>query len=138
MYVLTVIHPPVNGAAYGRAVVLDPVPYLAVKRQVRYLLETECGVNRDESTAFALSVETGRAITHEPSGFTFRIDPADNAPHACPCGEGEDDGDPCGRLVLPTDHALATHDNAFCLGCYPWDITITPCLPANTAHTEEN
>lgn len=132
-YVLSVIHPPVAPAAFGRAVVLDPVAYhaTAAKRQARYVLEMEGGVSREESGEFGIKLvlaQHGTPVTHKPTGFTFRIDPADEAPHPCPC---------CGRLVLPTDHAEAAMDDAYCLGCFTWDSKISGCWPDRTAHTEE-
>lgn len=129
-YVLTVIHPPVNGAAFGKAVTLDPVRYhaTAAKRQARYVLETEGGTTREESGEFGVKLvraENGRLITHEWSGLAFRIDRADNAPHPCPC---------CGRLVEPGDHAYAHDEDAYCLGCFTWSRNVEACLPENTAH----
>jgi hypothetical protein len=141
-YVLTVIHPPVNGAAFGKAVVLDPVPYhaTAAKRQARYVLETEGGATHEESGDFGMKLvlaEVGRLVTHEPSGLTFRIDPADSAPHPCPCGNEEDGENICRRLVLPTDHAYADAEDAYCLGCFTWSRDVEACLPENTAHAAE-
>lgn len=69
------------------------------------------------------SVETG-------TGLYFRVDSADSAPHACPC-------DGCGRLVLPDDHAYATAEDAYCLGCFTWSRDIPACLPENSAHTQQ-
>lgn len=130
-YALTVIHPPVPPAAFGKAVVLDPVATKgALQRQIEYVLMTEAGSDKFGAMAFGLTIITadpGWVIQHE-SGMSFRVDPADNAPHPCPC---------CGRLVLPGDHALADHDDVLCVGCFTWNIVPVGCLPANTAHTEE-
>ncbi len=67
---------------------------------------------------------------HTQSGLIFRTDPAESAPHPCPC---------CLRLVLPTDHEQASLEDAYCLGCFTWDRNTAQCLPANSAHpaTEE-
>lgn len=140
MYVLSVIRPPVAPAAFGRATVFPAVPYVATaaKRQARHVLETETGLSHEASGRFGIRLalaETGTLVPHKPSGYTFRIDEADSAPHPCPCGHGEDD--PCGRLVMPSDHAYAHDPEAYCLGCFTWDRNTTQCLPANTAHTEE-
>lgn len=129
-YVLSVIHPPVAPAAFGNAVVLDPVGTKeALQRRVEYVLMTEAGADKGSAMAFGLTVTTsnpGWEIAEGSSGLVFRFDPADDAPHPCPC---------CGRLVLPTDHAYAHDPDAYCLGC--WADSVNPgCLPANTAHTE--
>lgn len=139
MYVLTVIHPPTGGAAYGKAVTLDPVSTrTALMRRVEYVLTTEAGADKSDALSFALtvnSVDPGWETTHG-SGLAFRFDPADNAPHPCPCG-GEDGEDSCGRLVLPTDHAYAYIEDAYCTGCFTWKRGDVQCLPANTAHPAE-
>lgn len=138
-YVLSVIHPPVAPAAFGKAVVSPGMPShaFAVEYAVQPLMGA--GLSYDEATRFAGEVwlgaeTTGQVIRHEPTGIEFRIDPADQAPHPCPCGE--DDDNPCRRLVLPTDHAYAHDEDAYCLGCYTWSRDVKQCLPVNTGHTE--
>lgn len=125
-YVLSVIHPPTGGAAYGKAVTLDPVATKgALQRRIEYVLMTEAGADKSGSMAFGLAVITadpGWEIQHE-SGMTFRIDPADEAPHPCPC---------CGRLVLPADL-----EDTLCAGCFTWNRGDVQCLPENTAHLTE-
>lgn len=131
-YVLTVIHPPADGAAFGKAEQLEPVRYhaRAAKTQAVHALFTH-GVSKDNAKAFGYSLwmtDEGTPLRHGGTGLTFRIDPANNAPHPCPC-------DGCGRLVLPTDHAQAHHEDAYCLGCFAWSHSDVGCLPANTAHS---
>jgi hypothetical protein len=139
-YVLSVIHPPEAPAAYGKAEVFEPVAVriMGYGRVLRIaasygLLPTHEA--SDMLTEVLSSMRPGEEWVHDPTGLTFRIDPADNAPHPCPCGEDEDN--PCGRLVLPTDHAYADQDDAYCGGCFTWNRGAVACLPANTAHTEE-
>jgi hypothetical protein len=106
-YVLSVVRPPEGGAAFGTATVLDPVHDFG-------------------AFATALTHElTGTERVHTGTGLTFRIDHADRAPNACGC---------CGRLVLPSDHALAGSDDAHCLGCYTWSSNNIGCDPHHTAH----
>lgn len=132
MYVLSIVRPPVAPAAFGQATVLDPVPYLAraAKTQAQRVL-VDAGVPAEEASEFGLTLsmrDLGTEWTHTGTGLTFRIDPEDRAPNACPC---------CGRLVNWQDHALAGSDDAYCLGCFTWERGMTPCLPENSAHTEE-
>lgn len=132
MFVLSYVLPPEEGAAFGKATVFEPVPYLAraAKTQTVQVL-TQAGVPRDEARKFGLSLTltpTGEHLTHKGTGLVFRIDPADNPPNVCPC---------CGRLVKPGDHASAGDPDAYCLGCFTWQRNVPACLPENSAHTEE-
>lgn len=130
-YVLSVIHPPVAPAAYGKAVVLEPAPTKeALQSRVEYVLVSEAAMDKGIAMAHGLTVLSGDPgwETTTGSGFILRYDDADSAPHPCPC---------CGRLVLPTDHADAGMEDAYCLGCFTWSRDNIQCLPANTAHTEE-
>jgi hypothetical protein len=132
-YVLSVIHPPVAPATFGRAVVSVPVLSHALAAEFAVKPLMDAGLTYDEATHFASTVwldseHPGAVLTHEATGLSFRIDPTDNAPHPCPC---------CGRLVVPSDHAYAHDPDAYCLGCYTWDRNTEGCLPANTAHTVE-
>lgn len=132
MFVLSVVHPPEGGAKFGRAVTLNPVRAVtrAAKEQAVYLLVTEGGLPDDDAWEFGsiLSKTTpGTLLTDELSGLSFRIDSADDAPHPCPC---------CDRLVLPDDHAYASIEDAFCLGCFKWKRGMEPCLPEDSAHSE--
>lgn len=136
-YVLTIIHPPTGGAAYGKARSYPPAlsHVFAVEYAVQPLMGA--GLPYSEATGFASRVwaraaAPGAMSVHEPTGIAFRIDPATDAPHPCPC-------DGCDRLVLPTDHAYADAEDAYCLGCFTWSRTVEACLPENTAHpAEEN
>lgn len=142
-YVLSVIHPPTAPATFGKAVVHPPMTNVVDASNAAFRImvaQARPGVtwgtaDRYRAVLVSAAVREGCGAVTVPSGWTFRIDPADNAPHPCPCGQrGEDN--PCGRLVLPTDHAYAEFEDAYCLGC--WADTVNPgCLPANTAHTEE-
>lgn len=134
-YVLTIVHPPVAPAAFGKSLVSAARPSQLFAAELAVHQLTLEGVDRGEASRFAASIwsaseEIGKEVRHEPTGLTFRIDPADNAPHSCPC-------DGCGRLVLPTDHRDAGMEDAYCLGCFTWNRDDIQCLPANTAHTEE-
>jgi hypothetical protein len=129
-YVLSIVHPPESGAAYGKATVLDPVKSMeAVHRRVAHILLTEHSTPVRESADFANALIhelTGTGRVHTGTGLTFRIDHADRAPNACPC---------CGRLVNWQDHALAGSDDAYCTGCYTWgDDRKISCDPNHTAH----
>lgn len=138
-YVLSTVHPPEAPAAYGKAVVLDPVGTKeALQSRIEYVLTTEAGADKSEAMSFGLTVITadpGWEFTHS-SGMVFRFDPADNAPHPCPCGVDDGGTNVCGRLVLPSDHAYAHDESSYCTGCFTWN-SGPQCLPANTAHTEE-
>lgn len=140
MYVLTVVHPPANGAAFGRAELFPPVgdPVYAAESAITVLLNAPYHPTPAQARQFTdvlLRELPGTQRCHTQTGFVFRIDPADNAPHPCPCGEGEPDG--CGRLVLPGDHAFAAMEDAVCSGC--WADSVNPgCLPENTAHPIED
>jgi hypothetical protein len=134
-YVLSVIHPPVPPAAYGRAVTPAQDPFTSLGSAVKlvvWVLSTERPGTATLGDAKVIGRELmdapGREFRHAESGLTFRIDPADDAPHPCPC---------CERLVLPGDHALAHHEDALCEGCYTWARGVTACQPGRTAHTEE-
>ena len=133
MYVLSITHPPENGAAFGKAVVSRAMAShaFAVEYAVQPLMVA--GLPYSEATLFASEVwaqseEPGAVVTHKPTGITFRIDPADNVPHPCPC---------CDRLVLPTDHLYAYAEDAYCLGCFTWSRNVEACLPENTAHSHK-
>lgn len=127
MYVLTVIHPPANGAAFGKAVTLDPAPMTETFDQVSTFMTEHFGslgpVNLPGSLAYLLvNTPTGTNVYDAATGCTFRIDPITSAPHPCPC---------CHRIVLPADL-----EDVLCAGCYTLD-GAAQCLPENTAHTEE-
>src|SRR5574341_1640695 len=129
-FTLSVTRTPVNGAAFGTSRTLGPLPTTAaVARETAWLLAgSPFNVPTDEAKRYALSLarkDHGTEHTHTGTGLVFRTDPADQAPHPCPC---------CSRLVLPTDHAYATEEDAYCLGCFTWDRNVSACLPANSAH----
>lgn len=133
-FVLSIVHAPLNGAAYGKAVVLDPVEYCAQASYAvaRALINAPQHVPAKRAKAWAkryfdTDYVTGTGHTHQLTGLTFRIDRDDHAPNACPC---------CGRLVNFQDHALAGSDDAYCLGCFTWERGAEPCLPENTAHAK--
>lgn len=129
MFVLSYVVPPVGGAAFGKSTVLEPVHTMdAVHRRIMYILINDQDIYVRQAADFATTVThelTGTERVHTGTGTTFRIDPEDRAPNACPC---------CGRLVLPGDHAFAGSEDAYCLGCYTWDDT-PACLPENSCHT---
>ncbi len=130
-YVLSIVRPPENGAAYGKATVheglLNPVEISQTVRAYIRILETD--TDWETVRRFADNVgneETGTVRACAPSGLVFRVDPEDRAPNACPC---------CGRLVLWSDHALAGSDDAYCDGCYVWsEASKISCDPQHTAH----
>lgn len=130
-YVLSVIHPPVAPAAFGKATLTEAVSEVQHAGDVAgdILIRMDVPVMAARQFGNDLA-RLGTAVikTHEPSGFGFRIDPADTPPNACPC---------CGRLVAPEDAMFAGEDDTLCDGCYTWARTTPQCLPANTAHTEE-
>lgn len=132
-YVLSIVHPPVAPAAYGKAVVHAPAPMAETFDQVSAFMTEHFGslgpVNLPGSLAYQLvNTPTGTAVYDPATSCTFRIDPADTPPNVCPC---------CGRLVVPEDAMFAGEDDTLCDGCYTWHRTTPQCLPANTAHTEE-
>lgn len=129
-YVLSVIRPPVEPAAFGQADVSDPVALVQHAADIAGDSLIGEGVGTLEARDFgnALAHElVGTERTHTGTGVTFRIDPADNPPNVCPC---------CGRLSRPGEHAFAGLEDALCLGCYTYS-GVTQCLPTNSAHTEE-
>lgn len=128
MFVLSYILPPEGGAKYGKATVQDfqhPAHAAAAARDVLIAR----GVERSEAARFSLTLarkNTGTDWVHTGTGLTFRIDPDDRQPNACPC---------CGRLVKFDDHAFAGSDDAYCLGCYTWgDDSKISCDPNHSAH----
>jgi len=130
-YVLSVIMPPVAPAAFGQAIVTEPVIGEQYAADAAGDVLIDMGVRTLEARTFGIylaGADVGTNVTHRPSALVFRIDPADQAPHPCPC---------CGRLVLPEDHADAHLDDAYCLGCFTWDRNVPACQPGLTAHTEE-
>jgi hypothetical protein len=136
-YVLSVIHPPIEPAAFGKAEVYTELPTLYRVAVEAYDVLREWASDQEyppSDLVLSHFVEDlsrtplGQTYEHKGWGIAMRRDAADQAPHPCPC---------CGRLVLPTDHAYAHLDDAFCLGCFTWSRSMTACLPANTAHTEE-
>jgi hypothetical protein len=132
MYVLSYVQPPKDGAAFGKAVVLDPRKHTShTAVQVSAVLrEHNPHMTRSEADRYGLQIARKdlRVESVESStGLRFRIDSEDRAPNVCPC---------CGRLVDFGDHVLAGSDDAYCLGCFTWKRGMTPCLPENTAHPE--
>lgn len=139
-YTLTVIHPPISGAAYGKALTLDPVDGLAaIHRRVSYILATDHFVPDAEASDFASTLTRnavvppvrGTRLHHTQTGLVFVVDDAENAPHPCPC-------DDCGREVRFIDHAYADAEDAYCTGCFTWNRDGVQCLPENTAHSAES
>lgn len=128
-YVMSHVVPPVGGAAFGQAKVTERVPSIDWAAQCAALvLRTRHSRTVEDAKALhdrLIAAPTGTDVTDEPTGLVFRIDTVEDAPHACPC---------CGRLVLPTDHAYAHADDAYCLGCFTWDRNVPQCLPENSAH----
>jgi hypothetical protein len=131
MFVLSYTLPPVNGAAFGKATVLEPDSKAEVFDQVSAFMTEHFGsmgpVNVVGSLAHKLATAPTGTIIHDPStGADFRIDPEERAPHACPC---------CDRLVeIDEGGAFAGHPDAYCGGCYTWDRNVPGCLPENTCH----
>lgn len=131
--VLSIIHPPVAPAKYGKATVSVPAPSHAFVVEWAVAPLVKAGVPYSEATLFAAEIWRGaehpESVTvHEPTGIAFQIHDAVNAPHPCPC---------CGRLVEVGDHADAHMEDAYCTGCFTWNRDDNQCLPTNTAHTEE-
>lgn len=128
--VLFIIHPPKDGAAFGRADVVDSLisPQQASHEAAHFLGDrTALGIEALAVFAHELySAPTGAEVRHELTGLVFRIDAAENAGNACPC---------CGRLVKFGDHVHAGSDDTYCDGCYVWgDSSKVPCDPNHTAH----
>ncbi|MBD3004607.1 hypothetical protein [Streptomyces sp. 5-10] len=128
MFVLSVVKPPEGEAKYGKAEVCEPVAERGkLFTQVYWALRERNGwmhpevANKHAEGVYL--IDTGSTVTCE--GLTFRIDKAENAPHACPC---------CGRLVLPDDHSFAAPRDADCLGCFTWEVDAPAHLPQNSAH----
>jgi hypothetical protein len=135
-FVLAAVRPSEGEAKYGKALVPEQDPFTTAGSAIRLLIwifsqEASVPVTLGEAREIGRGLidAPGREIRHSPTGLTFRIDPADKAPHACPC---------CGRLVLPEDHAYAAAEDAYCLGCFTWDRNTPACLPANSAHTRQS
>lgn len=129
-YVLTVIHPPVAPAVYGKAEVSEARSLVQYAADLAGQMLIDGGVRTLPARFFANHLANepfGMPYVHDDTGLAFRIDPADNAPHPCPC---------CSRAVFPGDHADAHMDDAYCTGCFTWNRGDVQCLPANTAHTE--
>jgi hypothetical protein len=132
MFVLSYVLPPEGGAAYGKAEVCEVV----TEQQQAADVAGNLLILRDVPTLAArrfcndnlAHADTGTDVKHAATGITFRIDPENRAPNACPC---------CGRLVKWGDHAFAGSDDAYCDGCYTWDRNVPGCLPENTAHTAD-
>lgn len=131
-FVLSVVRPPEEGAAFGKATVSD----LLTSREtavnlVAHVLK-DSGMTHQEIRSFfqrkVWQKEWSQEITHEGTGIQFRLDDMQFVPNVCPC---------CGRLVKHGDHALAGSEDAYCLGCFTWKRGVPQCLPENTAHTEE-
>ncbi len=127
-YVVSLVHPPVGGAAFGKSAV-DYVPTLGLVATATYRLITRESPFVSLSDARTLAqitaqVDLSTDIEHV-SGLTVRCDPQDEAPHPCWC---------CERLVLPTDHALAGEEDALCTGCYTWARGEDQCLHEHSAH----
>lgn len=131
MFVLSIVLPPEEGAAFGESMVFDPVHQLGLVPVAgsAFLFRRPEIIDR-ESARMALAMVTHAPLTTEVmhKGVTFRIDPAEYPPNVCPC---------CGRLVKPDDHAFAGTPDAYCLGCFTWKRGVDACLPENSAHTEE-
>ena len=130
-YVLSIVHPPENGATFGKAEVTEVVTHVQYAADLAGQMLIDGGENTLPARFFAnhLANEVhSMPYAYPGTGLTFRIDPADNAPHPCPC---------CGRLVLPDAHGQARHEDAYCLGCYTWARGDEGCLPRNTAHSNE-
>lgn len=70
----------------------------------------------------------GAELVHE-SGHTYRIDDSGFPPNICPC---------CSALVRPDASLYAGDDDTYCDGCYPYARETPQCLPANSAHPDED
>jgi hypothetical protein len=139
-FVLSAVRPPEGEAQYGKALVPEQDPFTVVGSAIRMVVwvfaQQSAPVTVGEAREIGRNLmdAPGREIRHSGTGFTFRLHKVGKygeVPHPCPC---DDDGNTCGRLVLPTDHALAADEDAYCLGCYPWDRNIPACLPKSTGH----
>lgn len=134
MFVLSVVRPPEGEARYGKATVSDPTPDRGKLFTLTYwaLRKRDGWMHPEVANRYAEQVmcaDIGQEMVETSTGLRFRTDKAEDAPHVCPC-------DNCSRLVLPTDHAYASADDAYCLGCFTWDRNIPACLPENSAHAE--
>jgi hypothetical protein len=130
-FVLSIVRSPEEGAGFGKSLVYEAVNSEQAAADKGADLLILKGVRTLEARSFATALAhelLGTERVHAGTGLIFRIDPEDQAPNVCPC---------CGRLVKWGDHAFAGSDDAYCLGCYTWDRNAGPCLPENTAHTEE-
>jgi hypothetical protein len=133
-FVLSVIQRPEGQALYGKAKVFN-APFMERRNlrtpAYRMLREHNPDMDLGEASRYAEQIsrkECGFVVAEASTGLRFRVDQEEAAPHACPC---------CKRLVLPTDHAYADKDDAFCLGCFTWSRDIEQCLPENTAHAHK-
>lgn len=130
MFVLSYVLPPVDGAAFGKAEVCAMVSEKQQAADVAGNLLILRGVYTLAARRFCnnnlMDADTGTDVKHNATGITFRIDPVDRSPNACPC---------CGRLVKWTDHTYAGSHDAYCLGCFTWDRNVPGCLPENSAHS---
>lgn len=134
-FVLSVIRPPEGEAKYGKATVFESFPERRNLHILAYqaLRDSNPYMPLGEASRYAtqiISKDCGSEVVESSTGLHFRIDSAEDAPHACPCGEGE-----CGRLVLPSDHPYAHAEDAYCTGCFTWDRNTAACLPVNSAHS---
>lgn len=127
-YALSIICPPEGDAAYGKAKIYTPISAAQVMSTVARTAQREVGLSPSAAQKLSTSMlkaGQGVALPRAGSGWMFRLDPASCAPHPCPC---------CFRVVLPSDHAHAGHEDALCEGCYTWDRGVKGCLPESTAH----
>lgn len=132
MYVISYVQPPKDGAAFGKATVSDPLPERQNLHTVAYWALRKCDpcMHPDVVNRYAKQImrkDLGVESVEASTGLIFRIDDADNPPNVCPC---------CGRLNKPGEDAFAGVEDAYCLGCFTWKRGMTACLPANTAHSE--
>ncbi|MCP9209570.1 hypothetical protein [Streptomyces cucumeris] len=133
-FVLSVIQPPEGEARYGKATVSTPVPERKNLHTIAYwaMRKHSPHMHPDEISRYAGQIankKTGEVAVEASTGLAFRVDEEEDAPHACPC---------CERLVLPEDHAHASAEDAYCLGCFTWDRNTEQCLPGNSAHASHS